>query len=235
MRAFLTRRIAAARARSEEGVFALLTGVFLILVGSFCIAGLWTIAYVSGAHTTLYAAAQSAAYTAATEVDFDSTAHAVQFGFLCQDGYDGLAADPWCNGGRTFAAADAMLRLQLQGQFGLTMGSSVGYADSNGNAAPGIRAYQIDISAGDAQASAGGGCIQDNGGAGLTRVCWQVPGELGESTQTSYSSGVLVGVSAQVKAPFLSGCSIPVICDPVHIHVSVPAAQAQQEAPLGYR
>jgi len=219
----LRERLAIARRNQERGVYMLLTMVFIIFVGGFSIAALWTISYVSGAHTTLYAAAQSASYAAVGEVSFPGSFPGNNgFNFDCGDGFDPqpLSGEPRCDGGPAFQAADALLVEQLQGEFGLHMGSNVVYADANGNPASGIAAYEIATSAGVARADAAAEANSLNS--------WNSPTEFG-SSQPFYTSGVVVELQANVS---YMHCSLPVICDPISIHVSVPAAQAQPALPV---
>jgi hypothetical protein len=227
MRVSLQRALHARRSRSEEGVVALLTLIFLSTVGLLLLYLLFVVGFVSGAHTELYGATQSAAYASASEVRFGDPGNR-QPPFNCQPGFDSTLAgsSPRCAGGRTARAAREVLREQLNGRYGLRYGQNVITLDEEGNPFDGVLAYEIALPPGAAK-EADPVCFgYYDAGERRLRTCWTNPGVEGVQ-DFNYNAGVIVRTRAQVEVPACPDLFLRGLCR-VRLEVSIPARAGQQ-------
>lgn len=234
--------------RTEEGVVALLTLIFMMFIGFTSLTILWGLSYTSGAYTTLYGATQAAAYSAASQVDFGGAGLA-QPPFDCGTNWSSSLAGspPSCVDGKTAEAARGLLRAQLPcsgGPYGLRYcpsnppAGNVQLIDENGHISNGILAYEIAIAPGAAQAAdpdCDGLASANTPEAQGQRTCWRNPYASAGSNPygvsavgaPNYSSGVVVVAVASI--PFVPGCSLAQICPQLQLLAAVPASTGQQQ------
>jgi hypothetical protein len=222
------------RAAREDGVIALLTLVFMMVLGLVIIATLWSIGYATGAYNELYSNSQAAAYASVGRTVTNNSGSS-QLDFDCSNRTSNL--DFTCSSGSTFAVTQQVLSRAFRGQFGLTYSSdntgSVRLTDENYNAANLIYAYYIPRSAKSAEQT-----VQDNGGScpyilrsgpdnatATELMCWQVA--TGGLNTPHYESGVVVHAVAAVKLP---GCNLAICATDLQV---TTAATISQAAPTG--
>jgi hypothetical protein len=227
---FLVER-ACRRGRDEGGVIALLTLGFMTSVGFLLLFLLWSAGYTAGARTTLYGAAQSAAYAAASEVNYGGDQAHAQPMFDCGTGFDttDTTASPICVNGRTAnAARQAMAASLSRGSYGLNFGANVQLVDVGGNVINGVYAFEVGMAPGAAfvaDPSCNGSVLQ---GTIPIRTCWKNPAANVQVRDSNFSSGIVVVAQATVTLPMCPRGLLGNICDQT-IRVSVPARTAQQQ------
>jgi hypothetical protein len=233
------------RRRDEQGVIALLTLLFIMTVGLLSLMIVWALGYTSGAYTTLYGAAQSAAYAAASEVNPGAGSSFSQPPFDCGSGFSSTPAGSSvvCTNGRAATAARALLTSELSPSnsagngappYGLSYsqggGGTVQLLDGNGNAIDGVLAYEIALPPGAAHNSDPNcvGTAADPSGGNPIRSCWTNPASDFGVADFNYSSGIVVIARATVKMPMCPQFLLQGLCN-YTITVSVPARIGQQQ------
>jgi len=156
------------RCREDDGVFSVLTLLFLVVLGLGMLFFIWLLIGAIGAFNTLYIANQNAAVAAAATARSDAAVSGPQLGFICGSSASGLAGRVICavdnrGGSATAAAAAVSLENAFRGApFGIRFGDQPGantYLDfsrspdpgASANPLPRVLAYSVDISSADAR------------------------------------------------------------------------------------
>lgn len=245
MRSILLTSLRQARLHTarEDGAIALLTMVFMIVLGIVLVITLWSIAYATGAYNQLYAATQAAAYAAVGQTQPGYSG--AQLNFECGSASYGLPDGATaCSGGGVMNAVNAIFTASFQPAscgrvltgFGLTWttGSScstVSLYDAQGNPANYVEAYYVPISPGAAQslyeAAGSPSCpyVAQQDGVTTDLICWGSP-ESGVASFPIFTSGIIVRTGIDLQPPVCYSFACPVF----DLRISVAAEEGQPTA-----